>query len=210
MVSLDIAAHEITHGVISNTAKLRPSGEAGGLNEATADIFAVMIEFRANNPKDPADYFVGETVFLKKFDKNGKRNAIRFLDKHSRDGASPDCWTPGARSLDIHLTAGLGGHFFYMLAEGSGKKTINGVKYDSPSCNGKTVDGIGRTAAAKIWYRALTTYMTSDTDYSGARSATLKAAKEIYGAGSTQVAAVTAAWEAVNVEAEKDADRGAF
>ena len=59
--------------------------------------------------------------------------------------------------------------------------------------------GIGRDAAAKIWYRALTVYMTSSTNYSGARTATLNAAKDLYGAGSTQYNAVAAAWSAVSV-----------
>ena len=59
--------------------------------------------------------------------------------------------------------------------------------------------GIGRDAAAKIWFRALTTYMTSSTNYSGARTATLNAARDLYGTGSTQYNAVAAAWSAVSV-----------
>jgi Zn-dependent metalloprotease len=61
------------------------------------------------------------------------------------------------------------------------------------------VSGIGHDAAAKIWYRALTVYMTSSTDYHGARTASLSAAQDLYGAGSTQYNAVNAAWAAVNV-----------
>lgn len=59
--------------------------------------------------------------------------------------------------------------------------------------------GIGRDAAAQIWYRALTVYMTSNTNYAGAHTATLNAAQDLYGAGSTQDDAVAAAWSAVNV-----------
>jgi Zn-dependent metalloprotease len=51
----------------------------------------------------------------------------------------------------------------------------------------------------KIWYRALTVYMTSSTNYAGARTATLNAAKDLYGAGSTEYNAVAAAWSAVSV-----------
>ena len=68
-----------------------------------------------------------------------------------------------------------------------------------PTCNGSTVSGIGRDAAAKIWYRALTVYMTSSTNYTGARTATLNAARDLYGAGSTQYNTVAAAWSAVAV-----------
>ena len=62
-----------------------------------------------------------------------------------------------------------------------------------------TMTGIGRDAAQKIWYRALTVYMTSSTTYSQARTATLNAAKDLYGAGSTQQNTVAAAWSAVSV-----------
>jgi Zn-dependent metalloprotease len=61
------------------------------------------------------------------------------------------------------------------------------------------VTGIGRDAAQRIWFRALTVYMTSNTDYAGARTATLSAATDLYGASSAQHAAVAAAWSAVGV-----------
>ncbi|WP_448957298.1 M4 family metallopeptidase, partial [Klebsiella michiganensis] len=49
LTSLDVAAHEMSHGVTSATADLVYSGESGGLNEATSDIFATAVEFHANN-----------------------------------------------------------------------------------------------------------------------------------------------------------------
>nr|WP_308210100.1 M4 family metallopeptidase [Actinomadura madurae] len=125
--------------------------------------------------------------------------ALRFMDKPSKDGDSADSWSSNTKNLDVHYSSGVGNHFFYLLSEGSGAKTINGVSYNSPTSNGSTVTGIGRDAAVKIWYRALTTYMTSSTDYKGARTATLNAAKDLFGEGSTQHAAVAAAWSAVNV-----------
>ena len=59
--------------------------------------------------------------------------------------------------------------------------------------------GIGRDAAAKIQYRALTVYMTSSTNYAGDRVASLQAAADLYGAGSANYNAVAAAWSAVSV-----------
>jgi Zn-dependent metalloprotease len=61
------------------------------------------------------------------------------------------------------------------------------------------VTGIGRDAAVRIWYKALTGYMTSNTNYAGARAATLSAAADLFGSGSPQQLAVAAAWKAVNV-----------
>ncbi|MGH3368863.1 MAG: M4 family metallopeptidase, partial [Nocardioidaceae bacterium] len=46
---------------------------------------------------------------------------------------------------------------------------------------------------------ANSTYFTSTTDYAGARDATVKAASDLYGASSAEVAAVEATWTAVAV-----------
>ncbi len=112
------------------------------------------------------------------------------MDKPSKDGGSKDCWSSAVGDLDVHYSSGPPNHFFYLLSEGSGAKTINGVSYNSPTSNGSTVTGIGRDKAVQIWYKALTTYMTSTTNYKGARTATLSAASALYGAGSTEYAAV--------------------
>ncbi|MGY1578605.1 M4 family metallopeptidase [Streptomyces sp. MN13] len=194
LTSLDVAAHEMTHGVTSNTAGLNYSGESGGLNEATSDIFGAAVEFFANNASDPGDYLIGE-----KIDINGDGTPLRYMDKPSKDGASKDYWSSSLGGLDVHYSSGPANHFFYLLSEGSGAKTVNGVSYNSPTYNGSAVTGIGRTKAAAIWYKALTTYMTSTTDYKGARTATLNAASALYGASSTEYKAVAAAWTAVNV-----------
>ncbi|MGX1133272.1 Zn-dependent metalloprotease [Streptomyces glaucescens] len=194
LTSLDVAAHEMTHGVTSNTAGLNYSGESGGLNEATSDIFGAAVEFSANNASDPGDYLIGE-----KIDINGDGTPLRYMDKPSKDGASKDYWSSSLGGLDVHYSSGPANHFFYLLSEGSGAKTVNGVSYDSPTYNGSTVTGIGRTKAAAIWYKALTEYMTSTTNYKGARTAALNAASALYGASSTEYKAVAAAWTAVNV-----------
>ncbi|NEA24522.1 M4 family metallopeptidase [Actinomadura bangladeshensis] len=195
LTSLDVAAHEMSHGVTSSTANLTYSGESGGLNEATSDIMAAAVEFYANNSNDVGDYLVGEEVVLPGLG----QPALRFMDRPSRDGSSADAWSSSTKNLDVHYSSGVANHFYYLLSEGSGAKTINGVSYNSPTSNGSTITGIGRDAATKIWYRALTTYMTSSTDYKGARTATLSAASDLYGAGSTQYSTVAAAWSAVNV-----------
>ncbi|MGQ0624198.1 MAG: M4 family metallopeptidase [Sporichthyaceae bacterium] len=195
LVSLDIAAHEITHGLSSATAKLFNSGEAGALGEATSDIFAAMVEFHADNPADPGDYLVGEKIFLGP----GAGKAVRYMDRPSRDEASPDCFAPGIAEFGVHSAAGPANHFFFLLAEGSGRHTINGVRYNSPTCNDAELAGIGQVKAARIWYRALTTYFTSAMGYTDARRATLQAASELYGAQSAEARAVGAAWTAVAV-----------
>ncbi|MFE0672389.1 M4 family metallopeptidase [Streptomyces sp. NPDC058867] len=195
LVSLDVAGHEMAHGVTSKTAALTYSGESGGLNEATSDVFGTLVEFHAANASDPGDYLIGEKIVR---DGLG-REALRRMDRPSADGSSQDCWTTETASLDVHYSSGVGNHFAYLLAEGSGARTIGGVAHDSPTCDGSTVTGIGRAKLGAIWYRALTVHMTSSTDYAGARTATLNAAKDLYGAGGTEYKAVAAAWSAVGV-----------
>ncbi|MDU0305198.1 M4 family metallopeptidase [Streptomyces sp. PAL114] len=194
LTSLDVAGHEMSHGVTSNTAGLRYSGESGGLNEATSDIFGTGAEFYAANASDAGDYLIGERI-----DINGNGTPLRHMDKPSKDGASKDYWSSSLGSVDVHYSSGPANHFFYLLAEGSGPKTINGVSYNSPTYDGSTVTGIGRAKALQIWYKALTTYFTSTTTYKAARTGTLNAASALYGSSSTEYKAVAAAWKAVNV-----------
>ncbi|MFD4141979.1 MULTISPECIES: M4 family metallopeptidase [unclassified Streptomyces] len=194
LTSIDVAAHEMTHGLTSVTAKLVYSGESGGLNEATSDIFAAAVEFYGNNTSDVGDYLVGE-----KIDINGNGTPLRYMDKPSKDGASKDAWYSGIGNIDVHYSSGPANHWYYLLSEGSGAKTINGVNYDSPTSDGLPVTGIGRDKASLIWFKALTTKFNSTTNYAGARTGTIAVATELYGATSPEVKAVTDAWAGINV-----------
>jgi Zn-dependent metalloprotease len=191
LVSLDVAGHEMSHGVTSNTAGLLYFGESGGLNEATSDIFGTMVEFSANNASDPGDYYIGE-----KIDPTGY---LRRMDNPHLDGASFNCWQPLMGRSDVHYTSGVANHFYYMLAEGTGPKTIGGLPHNGHTCNGTNITGIGRNKAEHIWYRALTVYMTSGTDYRGARDATIRAARDLYGPPSAACKRVVKTWKGVNV-----------
>ncbi|MCM2412617.1 MULTISPECIES: M4 family metallopeptidase [unclassified Streptomyces] len=195
LTGLDVAGHEMSHGLTASTAALEYAGESGGLNEATSDIFGTSVEFFADNATDVGDYLIGE-----KIDINGDGTPLRYMDKPSKDGGSADAWSAGVGDLDVHYSSGVANHFFYLLSEGSGAKTINGVDYDSPTSDGSTVTGIGRDKAVQIWYKALSEYMTSTTDYAAARTATEKAATDLYGADSAELTAVDAAWSGVNVK----------
>ncbi|GES30697.1 M4 family metallopeptidase [Streptomyces angustmyceticus] len=195
LTALDVAAHEMSHGVTAATANLTYSGESGGLNEGTSDIFGTSVEFYAKNDKDPGDYLIGEKINI-----NGDGKPLRYMDKPSRDGQSKDFWDSSTGGLDPHYSSGVANHFFYLLSEGSGPKEIGGVKYDSPTKDDKKVEGIGRDKAEKIWFKALTEYMTSNTDYKAAREATVKAATDLYKAGSPEVKGVEAAWDGVAVK----------
>ncbi|MFZ9521438.1 MAG: M4 family metallopeptidase [Silvanigrellaceae bacterium] len=190
LTSLDVAGHEMTHGITSNSAGLIYSGESGGLNEATSDIFGSMVEYYANRKEDPPDYTMGEKIAL------NPPIGMRYMYDPKLDGRSKNCWTADIGTIDVHFSSGVGNHFFYLLAEGSAPAA---PLKPSPTCDNSTVVGIGRDKAAQIWYRALTVYMTSSTDYAAARVATLKASLDLFGAASTETKTVNAAWNAVTV-----------
>ncbi|MFD5544801.1 M4 family metallopeptidase, partial [Streptomyces sp. NPDC127079] len=205
LVVLDVTGHELTHGVVDATAKLAPTridvhgnqyGEPGALNESLADIFGSGVEFFANNPKNPPNYLLGEKLGL-------AQKFLRRLDHPSLDRleGTVDYWSPQVAGAEVHAGSGVSSHAFYLLAEGSGRKTVGATTYDSPTYNGSTVTGIGRAKATAVFYRALTRYMVSSTDFHGARVATLEAAKDLYGASSVEYRTVDQAWAAVDVTA---------
>ncbi|MFG2718995.1 M4 family metallopeptidase [Streptomyces sp. NPDC048416] len=212
LVVLDVTGHELTHGVVDATANLQPTrvdaddnqfGEPGALNESLADIFGSNVEFATNNPNNPPNYLMGEKLGL-------QQKFLRRLDKPSLDKleGTVDYWSKASYDTEVHAGSGVSSHAYYLLAEGSGKKTINGVAYDSPTYDGSTVAGIGRDKATAIFYRALTRYMVSTTDFHDARTATLSAAADLYGASSTEYKTVDKAWAAVNVTPANAPSRG--
>ncbi len=194
LVSLDVAGHEMTHGITSRTAKLIYSKESGGLNEATSDIFGTVVEFYAANANDPGDYKIGEKLAT---------TALRDMVNPSSDGGSADCWYSNVKRLDVHYSSGVANHFFYLLAEGTtnGSPSKTCLSTNKRVATGKgTLTGIGQDKAAKIWYRALTTKMVASETFARARLSTVAAAEELYGTGSVEAQAVAAAWTAVNVK----------
>jgi Zn-dependent metalloprotease len=191
LVAIDVAGHEMTHGVTQAVAGLAYSGDSGGLNEATSDIMGTMVEFYANNSSDPGDYLIGE---------EHTAQPLRDMRGQSEDGASYDCYKSGGfGGVDPHYSSGPANHFFYLLAEGAnGSKVCQASDTRVATGNG-SLNAIGRDKAAAIWYRALDVYMTSGTTYPQARAATLSAATDLYGANSAEGAAVAAAWSAIKV-----------
>ena len=114
-----------------------------------------MVEFYANAPSDPGDYQVGEKINI-----NGNGTPLRYMYNPSLDGSSDACWSTSTKNKDVHYSSGVGNHFFFNLAEGTGA-TAYGT---SPVCgSAPAVTGIGRAKAEKIWYRALDVYFTSNT-----------------------------------------------
>jgi Zn-dependent metalloprotease len=190
LVSIDVAGHEMTHGVTSRTSNLTYSGESGGLNEATSDIFGTAVEFYAASASDQGDWWIGERIYRSNWSTGSfvQSKALRYMDDPAKDGRSPACWSGTLGSLDVHYSSGPANHMFYLLSQGGTSK-----------CNGANVNGLGIDKASKIWFRAVFVKMMSGTNYAGARTAALSAATDLYGAGSAEYNAVANAFSAINV-----------
>ena len=197
LVTLDICGHEMQHGITSRTAGLTYSGESGALNESWSDVFGAMVELYANGGQETAaTWWIGEAAYTPAT----AGDAMRYMDTPHRAGNygytandDPDHYseryTGTGDSGGVHINSGIANHVFYLVAKGGNHAHIPGP----------FVTGIGADAAARIWYKALTTYMTSSTNFAGARTATLNAATDLYGAGSVEYNAVANAWAACGV-----------
>lgn len=171
---LDVAGHEMSHGVIQASANLRYQGESGALNESFADIFGVMM--------DRDDYKIGEDVVkLSSF----PTGALRDMANPNNGGNSlgDRGWQPAHTneqyfgSLDeggVHINSGIVNKAFHLLAE-----------------------AIGKAKAEQIYYRALTQYLTQSSQFVDARNAVVMSASDLY--SGTEADAARSAFSAVGI-----------
>lgn len=183
----DIIAHELTHGVTSFTANLVYQNESGALNEAWSDIMGVSAEAYKNGWTSPA-WLLGDGAYTP----GTAGDALRYMDDPVKDGSSrdyyPDRYQGTADNGGVHWNSGIANLAYSLLVDGGthprGKSSTQ-------------VPGIGLAKAEKIFYRALTTYFTQSTNFSGARTGTAQAALDLF--GTTEKDAVELAWCAVGV-----------
>ena len=173
LVSLDVAGHEMSHGVTENTAGLTYSGESGGTQRGDLGHLRHhggvlrrqrqrpwrLLHRRGVRPRErpglPAD---GQPV--------------------ARTGSSLNCWTSNAGATRTSTTPRASATTSSTCwPKGSGSKEIGGRTHSSPTCNGlRRSPASAATTPPTIWFRALDVYMTSGTNYAQARTATLNAA----------------------------------
>ena len=197
LVTIDIAGHEMTHGVTERTANLTYAKESGALNESMSDIFGSMVEsFSRGGAVDGDTWKIGEQAYtpgtagdaLRRMD---NPNAVGDPDHYSLRLYPGTCTPSNANDqCGVHTNSSIQNHAYYLMAAG-GTNRVSGV----------AVTGIGTTDAAKIFYRGLTVYMTASTNFAGARTATLNAATDLFGSASTQYNTIATGWCAVGVGA---------
>ena len=197
LTALDVCGHEIGHAVCQSTANLTYSNESGAMNEGLSDIWGASIEdYSVNNlgvtssgvtPK--STWLIGEEI-----DKTAP--ALRSMSDPKSQG-QPDYykginWYTGTSDNGgVHTNSGVLNFWYYLIANGKSGTNEKGVLY--------TVAGQGLNAAAKITFRMESVYMVAGSTYAQARTYSIKAATDLFGAASAQVTAVTNAWNAVGV-----------
>lgn len=190
LTALDVCAHEIGHGMTSKTANLVYQKESGALNEAFSDILGNSVEFWARPTK--ASWKLGEDF---NYVIRDMANPNAYGDPDTYGGTywvNPNC-TPSSTNdyCGVHTNSGVLNFWYYLLVNGGSGTNDKGFAYN--------VTGIGLDKAAQIAYRTLTTYLTSTSTYANARTYSLQAAADLYGAGSAEVTQTTNAWNAVGV-----------
>lgn len=175
--SIDVAGHEMTHGVVQNTANLEYKDESGAINESMADIFGCMM--------DSSNWLIGEQVTLTSSFPSG---ALRSLSNPHNGGSSlnDNGWQPKhtnemykgtSDNGGVHINSGIPNHAFYLYAT-----ALN-----------------SRKRAANVFYNALTVYLTKSSGFLELRKAVIQSAKDKYGDGSTAVTEAMKAFDAVGI-----------
>lgn len=196
LTSQDVCAHELGHAVCSSSANLVYQKESGALNEALSDIWGACVEYYKFPTK--ATWKVGEDFDIANHQGfRNMQNPNQFNDPDTYGGSfwiNPNC-TPSSSNdyCGVHTNSGVLNFWFYLLVTGGTGTNDIGNAYN--------VASIGILDAAKITYRMETVYMTSSTNYAGARTGAIQAAIDLFGAGSAQVIATTNAFYAVGVGA---------
>ena len=185
--TIDIIAHEFTHGLIEHSAALIYSDESGALNESFCDIFGNCVEI-FGKPND-ASWRIGDDrgSFSRDMeDPNGKSHP---------DTYKGNFWYTGPSDFGgVHTNSGVQNYWFYLVSEGGTGKNDNDDLY--------TIQGIGTNDAALIAYESLTGYLTPTSDYEEAQFYSVKVAIEKFGRCSPQHTAVANAWYAVGIGEE--------
>jgi bacillolysin len=185
--SLDIVAHELTHGVTDFTSQLIYQNESGALNESFSDMMAAGAEFfYSGTAPGQADWLLAEDTFVP--------GGIRSL-QNPRQFGDPDHYsvrfTGTADNGGVHINSGIPNHVFYLAVAG-GTNRVSGI----------TVQGVGQAnieQIERVMFRAFTAMMPANANFAVARVVTIQSARDLFGVGSAPERAVSQAWTAVGV-----------
>ncbi|WP_099190430.1 M4 family metallopeptidase [Tepidibacter mesophilus] len=176
--ALDVVGHEMTHGVTENEANLVYENQSGALNESFSDVFGTFIEFEYQPNK--ADWLCGEDVWTPYKDGDALR-----------DIADPGS-TKAYRAQPTHMN-----EYVNTTKDHGGVHTNSGIPNKAAYL---VTSELGVHKAEKIYYKALTNYLTSTSNFHDARLALIQSAEDFYGEDSFESKAVADAFDSVGIK----------
>ena len=187
-ISLDIIAHELTHGVTQFEAGLAYFGQSGALNESFSDVFGSLVKQRTlNQTASGADWVIGEGLFAPNVNGVGIRSMKApgtayddpVLGKDPQPAHMNEYKNVDYDNGGVHINSGIPNHAFYITAIELG--------------------GFAWEKAGRIWYITLRDKLRSTATFQEAAELTVQAAGELYGDGSLEQKAVRKGWSEVGI-----------
>ncbi|CAL9528457.1 M4 family metallopeptidase [Streptomyces sp. enrichment culture] len=168
---LDVVGHEMTHGVVENTANLVYAGQSGALNEAVADYFgnAIDVDRSGRGMDDPDAGLIGEDLCRTAAPRDC---ALRDLDDGATTAKDFLGVTFGVDNGGVHLNSTI----------------FSGALWDLRQ-------DLGPELADRIVYKALSEYLTPLDGFTEGREAVVAAARAL-GATARQVDTVKRSFNA--------------
>lgn len=110
LTSLDVGAHEVSHGFTSQHADLYYAGQSGGINEAFSDMAAQAAEFYSENK---SSWNIGYKITRELINNGGP---LRYMDHPEKDGHSIAHAKDYYFGLNVHYSSGVFNRMFYLIA----------------------------------------------------------------------------------------------
>lgn len=192
--SIDVVAHELTHGVIQYAAGIGASGECGALAEHFADVFGILTKQQLlRQTASESDWIIGAALLTDRVAGDGIRSMKKpgsayddpILGRDPQPGSMSDFVRTNEDDRGVHINSGIPNHAFWRVA------TLLG--------------GRAWETAGRIWYRALTRGLGPRSGFQECANATWVAAVELFGRGSEPEQAVVAGWRHVGIEIAESA-----
>ncbi len=188
-VALDVIAHELTHGVTGDEAKLVYTGEPGALNESVSDVFGSLVKQHAARQKAAdADWLIGAGLFtarvrgvaLRSMKAPGTAFDDPVLGRDEQPAHMRDFVRTNIDNGGVHINSGIPNHAFYLAAVELG--------------------GYAWEKAGRIWYETLRDRRVKPTaTFAQFARATAINASHLFGTAARK--SIVAAWAGVGVRA---------
>ncbi len=181
--AVDVAGHEMSHGVVQTSANLRYEGESGALNESFADIFGAMIERETGSLRL---WEIGEDIVNTQIFPSG---TLRNMADPNNGGTSLS--DPGYQPANTREQ-------FFGREDNGGVHINSGIPNLAYALFAADANlGVGIETAEQVYYKALTQFLTPRSQFVDLRAAVIEVASNDF--GQAAVAAAENAFDLVGI-----------